>query len=401
MNILYISPNSPFESIGGIERYLTNLISYSEGREGTKTFILMPSFSENKTEVRGNVAILSHQSMGLTRDDLAQTGRVTEKAKQFAQYLREVVQENKIDVISAENFHLGLPPAYSLQLAMVADFYNIPTVLRLHSFASSEIQTELINQLMWKKISCVSRSVAGDCFQKGTDIDLLSTDYLGVDTSKFKPSTEASERIKEKLSLAQDSKVILTATRIVQGNRSILKEKGLITTIRAFSKLLGRHPELRLLIAVGRPPKNLDRQFNDALEMLQGYLKLHNVEEQTVVQAFDLEEMPEVYAGSDVFVLPSENETFGQVFIEAMASGIPVVGTNVGGIPEIISDSNNGYLVAPNNSTTLSQRIKKVLYDEEVRDNFIRAGLETVAKKFDAERRFELFDKKLKKIVHE
>ena len=55
--------------------------------------------------------------------------------------------------------------------------------------------------------------------------------------------------------------------------------------------------------------------------------------------------MPKVYAGADIFVMASENETFGQVFTEAMAAGTPVIGTNVGGIPEIISENKTGFLI--------------------------------------------------------
>ena len=84
------------------------------------------------------------------------------------------------------------------------------------------------------------------------------------------------------------------------------------------------------------------------LDMLSGYLKVHHIESQTILKIFDLDEMPSVYKGADMFVLPAEmNETFGQVFIEAMSCGIPVIGAQTGGIPEIISDSYNGFLVPP------------------------------------------------------
>ncbi|MEX0933521.1 MAG: glycosyltransferase family 4 protein [Candidatus Paceibacterota bacterium] len=399
MNILYISPNSPFESIGGIERYLVNLINYSENQKDINTFVLLPSFSEEEIIVKNNVTVLTHRSLGLNGEDFEQGGGVFKKASNFAIFVEKIIQEQNIDVICAENFHLGLPAAFSLRLNMVAGFYGVPIVLRLHSFAGSYLQTELINQLMWKKISCVSRSVAGDSFHKGADIDLLSTNYLGVDNERFKPNPDASDKLRENLSLPSDSRIVLSATRIVLGSKNILKEKGLISMIRAFSRLSARHPEIYLLIAVGRPPKNLDRQFEDARTMLMGYLKLNNVESRSIVKTFNLDEMPDVYAGSDVFVLPSENETFGQVFIEAMASGIPVVGTNVGGIPEIINDSSNGYLVAVNNSTSLAQKIEKLMYDDKVRESFIRAGIETVENKFSSNQQFSTFNEMLGEVV--
>jgi glycosyltransferase involved in cell wall biosynthesis len=109
--------------------------------------------------------------------------------------------------------------------------------------------------------------------------------------------------------------------------------------------------------------------------------------------------MPDVYRGSDIFALPSENETFGQVFVEAMSCGLPVIGTKVGGIPEIISDSYNGYLIPPNDPSILAQRIEKLLNDNGVRDSFIRAGIKTVAEKFTSEKQFLDFNTMLEETV--
>jgi glycosyltransferase involved in cell wall biosynthesis len=109
--------------------------------------------------------------------------------------------------------------------------------------------------------------------------------------------------------------------------------------------------------------------------------------------------MPGVYQGSDVFVLPSENETFGQVFIEAMSCALPVIGTKVGGIPEIISDSYNGYLIPVNDSSILAQKIERLLTDRTIREGFIKAGLKTVEKKFAADRQFFSFKQMLEKVI--
>jgi len=125
--------------------------------------------------------------------------------------------------------------------------------------------------------------------------------------------------------------------------------------------------------------------------MLMGYIKLHNIESKTIVKTFGLDEIPEIYKESDVFVLASENETFGQVFIEAMSSGVPVIGTKVGGVPEIISDSYNGYLVRPNDVSALAQKIEKLLYDETIKNKFVTTGLNTVNNKFTLEKQLDSF----------
>lgn len=400
MNILFISRNSPFESIGGIERYLTNLMVYYKNLKNSdsRLFIMLPTNKENRVEKEGNITIYYDKSLFLSRSTLATKKEVTLKAQEFSENVIQILIEQNINIICAENFHTDLPPAYSLLLNMITISRKIPLVLQLHSFATTELQTELVNQLKWDKISCVSRSVAGDCFQKGADIGYLSTHYLGVNTKEFNNTPNPYE-LKKQLVLENTDKIILTATRIIRGKKNIIQEKGIINLIQAFSKLSPRYPSLKLLIAIGKPPENLKDEFNIAFEMLQGYIKLHDVEKQTILKMYKLNEMPDVYKGSDIFVLPSENETFGQVFIEAMSCGIPVIGTKVGGIPEIISDSYNGYLVTPDDSSILAQRIETLLNDNSVRNKFIRAGISTVKRYFTSENQFSNFHKMLEETV--
>ena len=135
--------------------------------------------------------------------------------------------------------------------------------------------------------------------------------------------------------------------------------------------------------------------------MLLGYIKLHGVEDNTILKMFPLHEMPDVYRGSDIFALPSENETFGQVFIEAMSCGLPVIGTKVGGIPEIISDSYNGYLIPPGDASILAQKIERLINSQSTRISFINAGIKTVKEKFTVEQQFYNFNKTLEEIATE
>lgn len=384
MNLLFISPNSPFESIGGVERYLLNLIAYFKNKKDTKTYILLPTTDKNSKKKDGNITIFFDNSLSIYK-----------KAKIFSKSVEKIINENQIDVICAENFHLGLPPAYSLLLNMICMQNNIPLVLRIHSFSSTELQTELINQLSWDLISCVSKSVAGDCFQKGADINKLSTDYLGVNTATFNKIDTTDDKFKKGLGLKPNNKIILTASRIIHGRKNILTEKGIINLLETFSKISPKYPDWYLLIAVGTPPDRLKDEFDSAYKMLIGYIRLHNITDKTIVKTFQLDEMPHVYNNSSIFVLPSENETFGQVFVESMACELPVIGTKVGGIPEIISDTNNGYLVPPNDSSILTQRIESLMINNELREKFIKEGLSAVEEKFTSEKQFSEFYKNL------
>lgn len=399
MKTLFISRNSPFESIGGIERYITNLIAYYKVTPGSQLCLMLPTNESDYIERNENITIYFTNSLFLKRNNLLNKTEVSVKAQAFSKIVSKVIRQEEIDIICAENFHTDLPAAFSLLLTIETTTNKIPLVLQMHSFGVTELQTELVNQLNWDKISCVSKSVAGDCFQKGTDIDLLSTHYLGANAEEFNLEVIPDYNLKEDLNLASDSKIILTATRIIRGNKNILQQKGIINLIEAFSKIAPRHRSAKLLIAIGKPPDNLKNEFEIAYKMLEGYIKLHGIEKQTILKMFKLHQMPAVYKQSDVFVLASENETFGQVFIESMACGLPVIGTNVGGIPEIISDSYNGYLIAPNDSSILAQKIETLMSNPSIRERFINAGVKTVKGKFSSVNQLSDFHKDLAKLI--
>ncbi len=96
-------------------------------------------------------------------------------------------------------------------------------------------------------------------------------------------------------------------------------------------------------------------------------------------------ELLELYAQADVFTMPSLIEAFGVSFLEAMACGLPVVGTSVGGIPEIIRNGYNGLLVEPGNAQQLAETLLQVLQNNRLQQQLIKGGLDTVSQ-FTVER---------------
>ena len=76
-------------------------------------------------------------------------------------------------------------------------------------------------------------------------------------------------------------------------------------------------------------------------------------------------DIPEILAASDLLVLPSLNEGLPRTILEGMASGKPVVATNIAGIPELVIDGETGILVPPRDSKALAQAIKVILSDKD------------------------------------
>lgn len=91
----------------------------------------------------------------------------------------------------------------------------------------------------------------------------------------------------------------------------------------------------------------------------------------------------EALAQIDIFVYPSLHEGFGRSIMEALAMGKAVVATRVGGIPDLIKDGENGFLVEPNNPEMLAQKIKGLMENKTLREKFGKAGREWVSKNYE------------------
>lgn len=101
------------------------------------------------------------------------------------------------------------------------------------------------------------------------------------------------------------------------------------------------------------------------------------------------EDVPELMRALDVLLLPSWEEPFGRAVIEAMAMGVPVIATDVGGPAEIIEDGRDGYLLPPREPRAWAQAVARLAEDPALRAEMGRAGRARVAREFTLERHVE------------
>jgi glycosyltransferase involved in cell wall biosynthesis len=95
-----------------------------------------------------------------------------------------------------------------------------------------------------------------------------------------------------------------------------------------------------------------------------------------------------MYRTCDIYILPSLTEGWPQTLFEAMACGVPVIATRVGGIPHLIDDGNNGLLVNPGSSCEISNAVRRLMNDCELRRRLVKNGFDTVTNHtLDVERR--------------
>lgn len=184
----------------------------------------------------------------------------------------------------------------------------------------------------------------------------------GINLERFKNLSR--EDIRRRLKIKEDEKIIIS----VGGLRPI---KGVKYLIEAMKFITDNNENISLMIVGDGKEKEYLGSLVKELELEQ-YV--------TFVGKIPNEKVPEYMAVSDVFVLPSLSEGFPVVNLEAMASGLPIVATKVGGVPEIIKDGKNGFLVESKNPERIAERILLLLKNDELRERMSRANKKEVEK---------------------
>lgn len=161
--------------------------------------------------------------------------------------------------------------------------------------------------------------------------------------------------------------------------------KGADLLIQAIAELSWDFHELQLLLLGSGDDLPRLRQLAQTLRVGE---RVHFLTE------FSRKQLAACYAAADIFALPSAGEGFGLVFLEAMAFGKPVIGTNIGGIPDIVEDGQQGLLIETN-VAALSSALRKLLSDRALCLELGARARERVEREFT----FEKFQQRLREIV--
>ncbi|OGN01549.1 MAG: hypothetical protein A3I26_00740 [Candidatus Yanofskybacteria bacterium RIFCSPLOWO2_02_FULL_43_10] len=177
----------------------------------------------------------------------------------------------------------------------------------------------------------------------------------GVDLNKFRHMPNS------------DDNTVITVSRLVSKN-------GVGDLVKAIAIVKKEITDVKLII-VGSGP--LEKEIRQSVKDL-------NMEDRVIVAG---SQSPENVAGylsnAKVFVRPSLSEGLGTAFLEAMAVGLPVIGTAVGGIPDFLKDGQTGLFCNVSDPQDLAEKIKTLLTDRELRTKLIYNGRKLVTEKYD------------------
>lgn len=198
---------------------------------------------------------------------------------------------------------------------------------------------------------------------------------FGVDLKKFRP-----EKYKKK----RDKTVKIYITKLLR------PKYGIDILIKAFSYLCKELNNIELHIIGEGPLKeeliNLTKSLSiDSKVKFWGYIK-HS-------------ELPEIISQMDIFVMPSISESFGVAAIEASAMKIPVVASNIGGVPEVVIHNKTGFLFKPGDIKELEKYLKILITNKELREKMGIEGRKFVLDKYNWEKNVDEMEKLYYKIL--
>lgn len=359
-NVLMLTDYFPPHAGGGVERVVYELSRRLASRGTAVTVLTLNTRQAVTRESLEGVQVVRVPGFDLTRS----TGAQLAISLRAWPVLLRILETRRVDLVHAHNlfFHL------SLAGALLSKVPRTPLVTTAHlgpvdrlggAYGRLAAMYErsigaLILRLSHRTIA-VSDAVARHARRLGARPGSVITVPNGVDTRRFSPATSNGG----------------SAPRVIFVGRLIFN-KGPQFLLDAIPEVLSRHPGTQFDI-VGDGPMRRELQSRAARQGLNGRVRFLG----------ERDDVERLLTEADVFVRPSLLEGMSLTVLEAMASGLPVIATPVGGTAELVDDGVTGYLVEPGGRTQLAERLCALLGNRDLRRQMGRRGRELVESGYD------------------
>jgi glycosyltransferase involved in cell wall biosynthesis len=271
--------------------------------------------------------------------------------------------QNRLREFQPTLIHLATPDVLGFRAMRWGQANNIQIVASYHTHFTSYLKyynLEMLKLLGWKYLAWFysqckhvyvpSPSMADELNKEGID-EGIRIWARGVNTDQFNPNFRDKEW-RQAIGFNDSDVVVSFVSRLVW-------EKNLQTYVDTIKKLRKKNSNIRpLVVGDGPAKKELEQMLPEA--HFTGFITG--------------DELGRAYASSDIFLFPSETETFGNVTLEAMASGLPCVVADATGSRSLVESGVNGFLAAPRDTSAFAKCVEKIAEDSELRNSMSMAA---------------------------
>jgi glycosyltransferase involved in cell wall biosynthesis len=215
-------------------------------------------------------------------------------------------------------------------------------------------------------IVCENNNLKAFLVSQGLNSKIITLIRNGINLEFFEPGD--SMKIRKNLGLKNDQLILLSVG-------SLNKNKNHALLINAFAEIVSSKSSLHLyIIGEGEEQDRIKKQIKE--------LKLE--QKITILGLLDHKSIYEWMKAADIFILPSQNEGTPNSLLEAMASGLPVIASKVGGIPELIQDNIEGLLFKSNSKDELKEKLYKLIKNNQLQDFLGKNAQKKIATHYDS-----------------
>ncbi len=294
--------------------------------------------------------------------------------------VKAVYQAEKFDVLHVHDFQV-MPLAFLLK-----DEIDVPMIFTWHipftPVMPADWREFLVRYMRYyDQIIFSTDEYVRTAVESGLSADRVTKINPFIETAEYKVTGE--NRFREKFGIPEKDRIVLCISRMDP-------RKGQEFLIKAMANVHAKHPDVTcVFIGNGSMTKKLMGRSGRLEELKSLAESLGLTEKVKFLGKVSQEDLLAGYDACDMVVLPSVNEGFGLVLSEAMCFGKPLIGSNIGGIPEQIVDGVNGYLFKPTDHEELAQYVLSLIEHPEVGKQMGAIGKELVHRKFCVERGFQ------------
>ncbi len=360
--------------IGGVETHLTMLLPELV-KKGHTVGLLTGA-------VKGEKKRSSYEGVEIYRDPLFDLNWLARRGldgleKKISKTYSDFFDKIKPNVVHVHNMHYFSEPHTKI-LEEISLQRGVPLILTAHNVWDDNLFLKLTRGIKWSHIISVSHYIKKELIGTGYDEGKITVVHHGVDTKIFHPSVKPTNILKKHPEL-KNRKIVFHPARVGLG-------KGCDVSIKAIRLVKERFPDVLLVMTGSKNIIDWELSQKKELVYFADLVRFFDLQNHVCINVYSSQEMLELYSLAQVCIYPSSvSEPFGLTMLEAGSSGKPMIVTDMGGMPEIILNDINGYVIKVRDFEALASRIEYLLGDERVRRRLGNTGRQMVTNHYTKE----------------